>query len=246
MIWGTDFILTEKGQLAFAEGIIHPSEPEMRTIKDALPVLYHSAKPYDKPLYYIYRNIYKKVDEDLFKEYNLRYDITVLHHGKVGKEYIKTIGHFHPLKNTCKETYPEYYEVLSGEAIFLLQRNGRNNEVEEVIAVEAKKDDKVFIPPNYGHITINTGEQFLVVANLIATCFQSLYDPFLEKSGAAYYYIESEKGKGDWVKNPSYKNSVGLKIKAAPNFEQAVAEVKNKSIYDVFVERPESFKMLTD
>ncbi|WP_051533892.1 glucose-6-phosphate isomerase family protein [Desulfitibacter alkalitolerans] len=245
MIFGTDIILTDRGVLVFTEGIIHPVDPEIRRLKDALQVYYYKTKPSEDPLYYRYENICFQQDEGVFREYSIRYDITVLLSGKIGKEFIKTAGHFHPLKNTGKETYSEYCEVLSGEAIFLLQKNGRNNEVEEVIAIEAKTGDKVYIPSNYGHVTINPGDSFLVVANLIATSVDSSPEPFLEKLGAAYFYVETENGKGDWIKNPAYKNSVGLKIKAAPNIEQPLCEVNDKPIYKAFIDNPQCFAMLS-
>ena len=248
MIFGTDIILTDKGVLSFTKGIISPGESEIRRLKDALPVYYYrenpTEDPIENPLYYRYKNICFQQDEEIFKEYNLRYDITVLFPGKIGKEYIKTAGHFHPLKNTGKETYSEYCEVLTGEAIFLLQKNGRNNEVEEIIAIEAKAGDKVYIPPNYGHITINPGDSFLVVASLAATIIDSSPEPFVVKSGAAYFYVETENGKVDWIKNPEYKNSVGLKIKAAPNIEHPLSDVSEKTIYKAFVDNPQSFAML--
>lgn len=246
MLLDTDIILSDKGSLSFSERIIH-DDPEIRTIKDALPVLYHKKNSMDnQTLYYRYRNVYIIEDEAIFKEYNISHDLTVLYPGKIGKEFIKTIGHFHPLKNTGKETYPEYYQVLSGEAIILLQKNGRNNEVEEVIAIEAQKGDYIYVPPNYGHISINTGEDFLIFSNLAASDLELSAEPFIEKSGAAYYYIETENGKGDWVKNPEYKNSVGLKIKCAPNLEQPVPDIEGKTLYEAFIENPQNFKFLTN
>jgi len=245
MIFGTDIILTDEGTLVFTKGIISPGESEIRRLKDALPVYYYRAKPDENPLYYRYKNICFLQDEEIFKEHNLRYDITVLFPGKIGKEFIKTAGHFHPLKNTGKETYPEYCEVLTGEAIFLLQKNGRNNEVEEIIAIEAKTGDKVYIPPNYGHVTINPGDNFLIVASLAATNIDSSPEPFMEKLGAAYFYVETESGKDDWIKNPEYKNSVGLKIKAAPNIEHPLSEINNKPIYKAFIDNPQYFAVLS-
>ena len=244
MIFGTDIILADKGTLAFSEGIISPANPEIRSLKDALPAYYYRTEPNEDILYYRYKNVYFQQDEEVFKEYNLRYDITVLLPGKIGKEFMKTVGHFHPLKNTGKETYSEYCEVLSGEAIFLLQKNGRNNEVEEVIAIEAKTGDKVYIPSNYGHVTINPGDSSLVVAGLAATNIDSSPEPFIEKLGAAYFYLETEDGKGDWVKNPEYKNSVGLKIKAAPNVEQPY-DINDKPIYKAFIDDPQCFATLS-
>ncbi|WP_258360168.1 glucose-6-phosphate isomerase family protein [Moorella sulfitireducens] len=243
MILGKHFTLETNGLLTFASGVIAP-EPDIRRLIDALPVLYTEVPPSDQPLYYMYRGVYLEKDQQLYQQHDIRYDITVILPGTIGKEYIKTVGHFHPLKPHSSETYPEYYEVLEGEAIYLLQKNNRSGEVEEIMAVEAKKGDKVFIPPAYGHVTINPGNQPLVMANLVESHFSSIYGPFREKHGAAYYYLEGEDGKGDFVKNTHYQNSVALKMIAAPNLAQPISIVKNKSLYEAFVTEPDAFKIL--
>ncbi len=246
MIFGTDVILTEQGFLQFSNRISYPKDPVIFNLKDTIPVLYHRIKPSEEAIYYTYQGVCYKDDGALFNEHNLRFDLLVIKPGQIGKEYIKTIGQLHPLKNTGKETFPVYYEVLSGEAIFLLQRNRRDNEVEEIMAIEAKNGDKVYIPSGYGHIIINPASEYLVVANLIEANFSPINEPFMEKSGAAYFYIKGDSGKGDWIKNPNYKNSVGLKIKAAPNLEQPLAETTGKSLYNAFIDEPGFFGFLTD
>ncbi|MDN5361726.1 MAG: glucose-6-phosphate isomerase, archaeal [Moorella sp. (in: firmicutes)] len=243
MLSGKHFTVETSGLLTFAPGVKAP-EPDVRRLADALPVLYAEVPPSDRPLYYMYRGVYLDNDQELYQQHDIRYDLTVVLPGTIGKEYIKTVGHFHPLKPHSSETYPEYYEVLEGEAIYLFQKNNRSGDVEEVMAIEAKKGDKVFIPPAYGHVTINPGDKPLVMANLIESHFSSLYGPFREKRGAAYYYLQGEDGKGDFVKNPRYQNSVALKLVAAPSLTQPVAAVKNKSLYEAFVAEPEAFKLL--
>ncbi|MBC7335531.1 MAG: hypothetical protein H5U01_04570, partial [Clostridia bacterium] len=130
------------------------------------------------------------------------------------------------------------------EAFYLLQKNSRSGDVEEIIAVEAKKGDKVYVPPNYGHVTVNPGEDFLVMANLVAADFPSLYEPFRNKRGAAYYCIEDENGRTEFIRNPNYHNSVGLKLVPAPNLSQPTEVVKNKTLYQAFLDHPEAFKFL--
>lgn len=243
MILGKHFNLEPGGLLTFAPGVSAP-EPDIRHLDDALPVLYAPTAPGNQDLYYMYRGVCLEKDRQLFEQHDIRYDITVILPGTIGGEYIKTIGHFHPLKPHSSETYPEYYEVISGEAIYLLQKNSRSGEVEEIMAVEAKQGDKVFIPPSYGHVTINPGNNPLVMANLIESHFSSLYGPFQEKHGAAYYYLEGEDGKRNFVKNTNYQNSIALKLLAAPSLSQPVNIVKNNSLYDAFITEPEAFKIL--
>lgn len=243
MIMGQDFELTGDGLLNFSENIYAP-EPAVRRLKDAGDVLYKSVPLNDRPLYYMYRGVHQRQDRSLFLDNDIRYDLTVVLPGLINREYIKTIGHFHPLKPQSSETFPEYYEVLNGEALYILQKNNRSGEVEEIMAVEAKKGDKVYIPPNYGHITINPGEAPLIMANLIESNFSSLYQPFADKRGAAYYCIKGDNGKREFVKNEQYHNSVGLKLVAAPSLEQPVYMPEGVGLYHAFGEDPQSFSLL--
>lgn len=243
MIFQQDFTLEPEGLLAFSPNIIHP-EPDIRRLRDAAPVLKNQLPLDDRPLYYMYREVTRQGDEKVFREHNLRYDITILVPGLLGDEFIKTVGHFHPLKPHSSETYPEYYEVLYGEAIYLLQKNDRASEAEEVIAVRAKKGDKVYIPPNYGHVTINPGETHLVMANLVERNFKSIYEPFAEKRGAAYYYIQVNDKKNDFVKNPAYSHQVALKMVGAPSLPAPVEGIENQGLYEAFLKNPEGFKFL--
>lgn len=243
MILGKDFTVEPNGLLSFAPEVSAP-EPDIRRLADAIPVLYAEVTPTNQPLYYMYRGVCRKGDCELFEQHDIRYDITVILPGTIGKEYIKTVGHFHPLKPHSSETYPEYYEVIDSEAIYLLQKNNRSGEVEEIMAVEAKKGDKVFIPSGYGHVTINPSNKPLIMANLIERNFSSIYGTMKDKHGAAYYYLEGDNGKGNYIKNTNYENSVGLKLIAAPSLEQPVSAVKNKSLYEAFISEPEAFKIL--
>jgi len=240
-----DYFLETNGLLSFAGGIVYP-EPDVRRLQDLRHVLYQDT-PMDgsTPLYYMYRGVFRRHDWDTFSSHNIRYDITVLVPGTINREYIKTVGHFHPLKANGCNTFPEYYEVIWGEAIYILQKNSRSGDVEEITAIEAQKGDKVFIPPNYGHITINSGDTPLVMCNLIEKNFSSLYEPFRDKKGAAYYYIQGDNRKGEFVKNENYHNSVGLKMVAAPNLPQPMDEVKNKTLYEAYIGSPAAFAILT-
>ncbi|TDA67807.1 MAG: glucose-6-phosphate isomerase [Clostridia bacterium] len=243
MLWGKEIQLGEGGQLVFAEGISHPG-PDVRRLTDMATVLYEPIPLDERPVYYMYRGVGHGADMELFAEHGLRYDLTVILPGLFGREYTKTVGHFHPAVPDSEDTYTEYYEVLSGEALYLLQKDSRSGDVEEIIAVAAKKGDKVFVPSGYGHVTVNPGEECLVMANLVESQFKSLYEPFRDKKGAAYYCVAGEKGKTEFIRNPNYHNSVGLKMMAAPSMAQPTEVVKSRGLYQAFVENPEAFKFL--
>jgi glucose-6-phosphate isomerase len=141
----------------------------------------------ERDLYYMFRGV------DIFDK--IRYDITAILPGTVGKEYIKTKGHYHP------EGYPEVYEVMKGEAFYLLQRSEDFETVDDVILVEADEGDIVVIPPHYGHVTVNRGEDILIMSNLVSAEFSSIYEPYERRKGAAYYITVDGA-----VKNRNYEN----------------------------------------
>lgn len=138
-------------------------------------------------LYRMYRGL---------KEKNgLRYDITVIFPLLLGQEYNKTFGHSH----ACQESY----EILEGEAIFLLQE-AKNGIIGSIRAIFAKPGDKIPIPANCKHLTINASDQILKLANWTDIGFQSDYESVRKKHGFGYYAVKGENGLA-WIKNPHYK-----------------------------------------
>ncbi len=180
---------------------------EVRKASDLKPVLAFPEKlKEDFDAYYMFRDSYKN-DEDYRKilDARLRYDYTIIPPNEIGGEKIKTYGHYHPEVESGL-TYPEVYQVLEGEAIFLIQKP-ESGKIADVAAIMAKKYDVVIIPPNYGHVTINPSESELITANWVCRDFQSIYDPYTEKRGACYYYIN-----GEWVINQNYEDVPELRF----------------------------------
>ena len=173
--------------------------PDIRYLYDLKKVVYDKEWFNGSPnleLYYMYRGVETKGD--------LRYDITIMPAKMLGVEFVKTLGHYHP------ENYGELYIVLKGRAIYLIQKIDKNGEIEDIYAVEAKKGDYVVIPPRYGHITINPGDEDLKMANWVYGDFKSIYDPIVKKGGGGYFYINQ-----GWVKNENYANVPDLRMERA-------------------------------
>lgn len=243
MLCDKDFTVAPNGLLSFRDGITHPAAPDVRKLTDATPVLFEKVDDSgERPLYYMYRDVHCTPDETLFCKHLIRYDLTVLLPGKIGREYIKTVGHFHPARTARKGSFPEYYEVLSGEAVYLLVRNLPDGV--DVLAVHARAGDKVYIPPDHGHITINPGTVPLVMANLIESRFNSLYGPFREKHGAPFYYVELN-GQGYFVKNKYYQEPLRLRELQAADLPQPVPETDCQSLYEAMCTSPDCFDLLT-
>lgn len=150
----------------------------------------------NKDLYFMYRQTHaSENDLEKMKAAGLRYDITIIPPGKLGEEYNKTYGHYHPL-SPSKIAYPEVYQVLKGNAVYVLQKE----DMKQFVVTEASKGDIVLIPPGYGHVTINRYEEELVAANWVSDLFTSDYDLIKQKRGFMYYMTEE-----GFIKNKCYE-----------------------------------------
>ena len=172
-------------------------KPDIRYLDDIRKVLYDKEWAKTAPnfkLYHMYRGLKKKK--------GLRYDITVIPPRMLGKEWVKTKGHYHV------GNYGEIYSVLKGRAIYLMQK-GRKGKLTDAYYVKAKKGEHVIIPPQYAHITINPSlKEELKMANWVSEKCMSDYKGIEEKRGACYFYTKS-----GWVKNKKYKRIPKLRFK---------------------------------
>lgn len=199
-------------------------KPGERTVEDMRCVLADKSATAEKILYFMYRDLSKSSeDKKWLSDNKLRYDITVIPPCILGREYVKTKGHYHP-DAPCGLGYPELYQVISGEAHFLLQRK----DLSDIYAVKAKAGDIVIIKPGYGHVTINPGDETLIMANIVSDGFESEYDSYTKMHGAAYYEFTG----GEFVKNPYYGNLPQIKIMNSAKFPIQGIYGK-KSIYDL-------------
>jgi len=172
-------------------------QPAVRTVEDMRPVLADPSCTSSGPLYFMYRDLAKSdVDWNWLHLNKLRYDITVIPPCTICGELVKTKGHYHP-NNPAGTGYPEIYEVIEGQAHYLLQ----SRRLDDVVMVSAYAGDLVIIPPGYGHVTINpSSDTTLVMANLVSRAFESEYGPYEKYQGGAYY----EMSDGRVQKNSRY------------------------------------------
>jgi glucose-6-phosphate isomerase len=187
-------------------------DPDVRHLMDMADVIFDQAwlaGAEDFDLYFMFRDLYlSRADKEKLMEQGLRYDITIIPPAMLGREYIKTAGHYHPLAAGGSVTYPELYEVLEGEALYLLQ----NCDMSDVAVVHASAGDKVLVPPDYGHVTINRSNKTLKMANFVARDFSSLYEPYRQKGGGAYFFTRE-----GWIKNPKCSQAAELRRIEAPD-----------------------------
>jgi len=237
-------INTKDFSLELGQGVTS-EDVDIRKLGQMKDVLLTASGEEEKKLYYMYRDVHMVKDEDKIRKRGLRYDITIIPPGKIGKEYIKTAGHYHPNKPGANLTYPEIYEVINGQAHYLLQRKKQDSdEVDRVVVIKAKAGDKVYIPPGYGHITINPSSEVLVMSNWIAEEFKSDYGPMKKKKGGAFYEIE-ENNATKFVPNTFYEGNLGIEEIEAPQAKQFIFDL-NKPLYQALYEDQELLAVLVN
>lgn len=214
-------------------------EASVRRAADMADVIFDKdwfEKNKDAELYYMFRDLWRKEDRETILRNRLRYDVTIIPPRKMGIEFVKTQGHYHP--ECCSGiTYPEIYEVQEGKAHFLLQKKEKGRIV-DVVLIEAEAGDKVIIPPNYGHVTINPTEEPLKMANWVSREFTSLYQEFNFMGGAAYFELVD----GRFIRNPRYGEVPELRF-AKPFEILELGIVKGEEMYEL-IKKPENLAFL--
>ena len=183
---------------------IGPVTPKIREFPFVKNYLKNPHSPYHRrDVYHIYRDVALLKDKDKIHRSGLEYDLTVIPPGKIGDEFVKTIGHHHPFKAGTQIRFPEVYEVMYGKAFFILQSASADLlRLQDVYIVEAGRGEKVVVPPGFGHVSVNPTNNVLVLANFQALKNDGLYEPFEAHNGAAYYVVESRRlGQGGKTSN---------------------------------------------
>ena len=209
--------------------------PSLRYAGELAGVLAVPGCPVDGPVYSMYRDVARTpADRRWLREQEIRFDITVIPPGDLCGEFVKTKGHYHPA-NPSGTGYPEIYEVLEGEAHYLLQ----TRDCADVVMITAFAGEIVVVPPGYGHVTINPSRTaVLQMANLVSSAFQSEYQAYEDLRGAAFY----EMSDGALVKNPFYLTVPGLRLTGAGHIT-VMKEMISDPLYDLVEKRAEGTRI---
>ena len=128
------------------------------------------------------------------EEGHLAYGTTILYHGKVGKEYFMTKGHFHSILNTA-----EVYYCLKGHGYLLMENPEGETEIQEM-----SPGVSVYVPPRYAHRTINISENEPLISFFTFRADAGHNYDTIEKKGFRKLVIE-ENGSPVIIDNPKWK-----------------------------------------
>lgn len=221
-------------------------ETDERKLEELQAVLYEKNIQEPKKLYTLFNNVGQPEIRKRLALYGLRYDLAIMPPIKMGREYIKTIGHYHSVCPGTNVPYAEVYEIVYGVAHFILQKQDAKDDkvVTDIIWAQARKADRLVMPPDYAHVTINPGPAALVLSNLAATSGRHSYSKIAQMGGLAYFDIE-EQGNPTFVRNPKYK-------KVPPIREVSLKKLKSfgvdpeQPIYSSAVNEPQKLRFIVE
>ena len=138
---------------------------------DAARDVYWSPPADAAPLYHMLNGISPSAQPEPGSA--LRYELTSLRGGVVGRERVKTVGHVHDAASDGLG-YPEAYEVVAGSAVFVLFRSLAGDRLDaaecavQCLLVEAGVGEGFVIPPGWHHLAVNAGDEAMVFADVVA------------------------------------------------------------------------------
>ena len=184
--------------LDLGKGLLSPLASTKRTLKDldgffvdaqATENILKSGQ--DPIIYEVYESLQPQEDG------HLNFGTTILHPGKIGKEFYMTKGHFH-----LKEASSEVYLGLRGEGLILLQSSTGNSE-----CLRMSQGDLIYVPPRWGHRTVNVGAEELVFFFTYQADAGHDYESLKKKQGFSKLVIE-EHGRVNVVDNPRFMTRI--------------------------------------
>ncbi len=168
-----DAALVQERRLSDMQGLYNNQNAEQVALKDN-PLIYKVHLAYDMPSI----------------EGQMAYSTTIIQAGKIGKEYFMTKGHYH-----ANESRGELYYGISGQGLLLMQTKTGKVHTEKMIAGTGS-----YVPPHWGHRTINTGtEPFVFLAVYPADAGYD-YASIAEKGFASL--VVEEEGQSKIIPNP--------------------------------------------
>lgn len=205
-------------ELALGEEFV-AEELRVRTLAEAQDVYLRPPRS-APPLYQMLNGItYRSQPEPVS---TLRFELTSLRGGRVGPEWVKTIGHVH---NRAPDGlgFPEAYEVLTGRALFLLFRvpNAMAEESSApplCVLVNVEPGERLLIPPGWHHLTINLGMEAMVFADVVARAVVPDYSLLRSRAGAPLF-----AGTDRMWRNPRFDSGSIVRLRCS-ELEQGAGE----------------------
>lgn len=132
-------------------------------------------------------------------------NMTILNSDLYGSEFTKTFGHYHSVET------PETYKLISGIGILMLQKrvfgddDYIDDQISEIYFVELKPGEEITITPEWGHSWSNIGNEPLILFDDWKEGHTDDEYEHITKVGGMAYFLTTDHGSPNFVKNKMYK-----------------------------------------
>jgi glucose-6-phosphate isomerase, archaeal len=219
----------------------------VRRKADIAEVLFDGAGMNDETeLYWIFQLIDAGPHTRSFEDRSTTFACVLLPGRKIGREYVKTQGHYHPAMPGISLEYPEVYSHLFGDVYLLMQRKSddRPESLDDCVLIDMRAWGSVTIPPGYAHVLINSSPEPAAVAGLYCTRFQPDYQPFARMAGAAYFLIDD--GGECIIDNPRYDHAPVLRRPASQADADFVAPDPSRPLWTSYLRDPDRYAFVAE
>jgi glucose-6-phosphate isomerase len=185
--------------------------------------------------------------QDVLDRYQLTYSLVLLPPRKIGNEFVKTTGHYHPPIPGTALGYPEVYIQLYGRLFLVLQRRSAENPavIMDYVVVEMTPGFTITIPPNYAHCLVNATGEPALMAGLYGKGFKPDYQMTRERHGLAYYLVAGQDGKPEAVPNPHYAEHPEISWLKSLDGTHFAPDFADQPVWSSFLQNPDAFAFLT-
>jgi len=180
------------------------------------------------------------------QRYGLTLGLVMLPPLRIGREYNKTAGHYHPAIPGSAHAYPEVYSQLHGRLLLLLQKRRPADPiaVDHCVLVESRPGFSIVIPPGYAHALINQTSEAALLVGLYGRAFEPDYAPVRARRGLAYYVLADDEGF-ETARNPSYPERPPLRRLGALAGTPFAPPHAGEPVWQSFLQRPDEYAFLT-
>jgi glucose-6-phosphate isomerase, archaeal len=184
--------------------------------------------------YEMFNGVFAVKDQDKLKALPVSYELTLFPAMKIGREYVKTLGHIHKPDPRSGIDHPEICEVVFGRAHFLFMKlNPDCASAAEAFFVDVRAGEKIIIPPGYEHLTINPGPGPMLFSDVVSREVGGNYERMKTARGAVYLEVDGN-GLPTFFPNPQYHSHPTLRQVQVKEFP-AIRLTSTEALYTTFV-----------
>jgi glucose-6-phosphate isomerase len=221
---------------------------ETRRQVDMKPVLYEpDALPAETALYWNLKYQQASGADPIFHKMGLTFGLVLLPSLKVGKEFVKTHGHYHSTMPGGQIGFPEVYTHYYGELYLYMQRRepGSNTRLDDCVVFKMKSGRSIMIPPGYAHILINPSGGPALMGGLYSPQAVHDYEPIRQMAGGAYYYVE-EDGLERAIPNSCYEFCPPLRVLEGLAGTRFAPPDDRRPLWSSLIEDPQRYAFIND